>query len=92
MILCCFQKSKSTDDIGLYKCRRAFNTAIYMGLSSKVNNSINLFFCKYFIEQFAIADITTHEPVALIVIEIGQVSQIACIGQIVEVGNATIIE
>ncbi len=85
-------KEKVPNDICLNEFGRAFNTAINVGFGSKMDDGIDVLFCKQVIEQFTITDISTHETIAWVIIETGKVGQIAGIGQVVDIYDSASIE
>lgn len=57
-----------------------------------MDNGVDLVFGKKCVEQYPIADVTMNETIVMIAFKGRQVSEIACVGKLVEVNDAAIGE
>ena len=84
------QQIQGAQDVGFHKGQRITDGAIYMGFGSQVNDPIELEFVKQTLYQIMVADIPFPKNVVGCIFYIGQVGQIPCVSQQIQVDNAVL--
>ena len=84
------QEAQSTHHVGLGKGEGVFDAAVYMALSSQMDDAIHLLVLHQLVESIEVADIHLHKLVVRFVLNVFQISQITGIGQLVEVDNVVV--
>ena len=72
---------------GLSEGERILDTSIYMALGSEMNDAIHLVVLHQLQHQVEITDIALNESIVRLVLNVLEVSQVACICQLVEVDD-----
>ncbi len=79
-----------THDVGLGEGERILNRAIYVALSSQVDDAGDLLFLHQLVDRLEVADISPHEAIVRTVLDVLEVSQVARIGQLIHVDDAVV--
>ena len=61
-----------------------------MALSSQVDDAVHLLVLHQFVESIEVADVHLHKLVVGFVLDVLEVSQVACIGQLVQIDDVVI--
>ena len=72
---------------GLSEGERILDTSIYVVLGSEMDDAIHLVVLHQFQHQVKITDITLNESIVRLVLDVLEVSQVACVCQLVEVDD-----
>jgi len=80
-----FEQAEAADDIGLDEVLGTMNATVDMRFGGKMQHRPGPVFGEQAGQQFAIADIAVHEPVAGIAVQSGQILTVAGISQRVEI-------
>ena len=72
---------------GLSESEWILDTSIYMALGSEMDDAIHLVVLHQFQHQVEIADVTLNESIVRLVLDVLEVSQVACVCQLVKVDD-----
>ena len=81
------QQAESAHHIGLYEILGTMNGAVHMRLGRKVHHGAWLVLRQQLRQLCTVADIGLHKHMAGIALQAGQILQIACIGQFVDIDH-----
>jgi len=85
--LCRLEQRQGTHHVGMSKSERILDTSIYMTLGSEMDDAIHLIVLHQLQHQVEITDITLYESIVRLVLDVLEVSQVACVSQLVEVDD-----
>ncbi len=86
----CLEQAQSTHHVGTGKCEGVLDAAVYVALGCQVDDAVHLFLLHQLVEGVEVADVHLHKLVVGFLLDVLQVSQIAGIGQLVEVDDVVI--
>ena len=81
------QQTQSTHHVSLSECEWVLDRAVYMTLSSQVDDTVNLLVLHELVECVEVADVHLNELVVWFVLDVLQVSQVTSVGKLVEVND-----
>ena len=85
--LCRLEQRQGTHHVGLSESEWILDTSIYMALGSEMDDAIHLVVLHQLQHQVEIADIALNESIVRLVLDVLEVSQVACVCQLVEVDD-----
>ena len=85
--LCSLEQRQSTHHVGLSESEWILDTSIYMTLGSEMDDAIHLVVLHQLQHQVEITDIPLNESIVRLVLDVLEVSQVACVSQLVEVDD-----
>ena len=85
--LCRLEQRQSTHHVGLSESEWILDTSIYMALGSEMDDAIHLIVLHQLQHQVEITDIALNESIVRLVLDVLEVSQVACVSQLVEVDD-----
>lgn len=78
----CLKEGQCAHHICLCKCERILDTSVYMALSCKMNDAVNVLILHQLIECIKVTNVHLHKLVVWLVFYILKACQVACIGQL----------
>ena len=81
------QQAQSSHHIGLGEGERVLNRAVHMALGGEVDDAVDMFVLHQLIDTLEVADVHLDEAVVRLVLDVLQVSEVAGVGQLVEVDD-----
>ena len=81
------EQRQGTHHVGLGESEWILDTSIYVALSSEMDDAIHLVVLHQLQHQVEITDIALNESIVRLVLDVLEVSQVACICQLVEVDD-----
>ena len=85
--LCRLEQRQGSHHIGLSEGERILDASIYVALGSEMDDAIHLVVLHQLQHQVEITDIALNESIVRLVLDVLEVSQVACICQLVEVDD-----
>jgi len=85
-----FEQAEGADDVGLDEVFGAVDGAVHMTFSREVQHGAGAVLGQQGIDQGAVAQVALHEVVARVALQAGEVFQIACVGEFVEVDHGLV--
>ena len=83
--LCRLEQRQGTQHVGLGESEWILDTSIYVALGSEMDDAIHLVVLHQLQHQVEITDITLYESIVRLILNVLEVSQVACVSQLVEV-------
>ena len=81
------QEGECSHHIRASKGEGVFDAAIHMTLCCEVDDAVDLLVLHQFVEGIEVADVHLHELIVGLVLDVLQVREVACVGQLVEVND-----
>ena len=85
--LCRLAQRQGTHHVGLSESEWILDTSIYVALSSEMDDAIHLVVLHQLQRLVEIADIALNESLVRLVLNVFEVSQVACVSQLIEVDD-----
>ena len=87
-----FEQAESAIDVGRNEFTWAMDRAIDVAFCGKVHDGARLVFCQQARDVGGVANIAAYEDMPWVVFQAGQITEIACVGQFIEVDDGLIVE
>ena len=81
------EQRQGTHHVGMSESEWILDTSIYVALGSKMDDAIHLVVLHQFQHQVEIADVALNESIVRLVLDVLEVSQVACVCQLVEIDD-----
>ena len=85
--LCRLEQRQGTHHVGMSESEWILDTSIYVALGSEMDDTIHLVVLHQLQHQVEIADVALNESIVRLVLNVLEVSQVACVCQLVEVDD-----
>lgn len=81
------KQAQRTHHVGLCKGKGVFDGTVHVAFGSKVDDAVHLLFLHQAQHALKVADVHLHKAVVRLVLNVFEVSQVASVGQLVEVDD-----
>src|SRR5690554_5125130 len=82
-----FEESQGTDHVGLGESKGIFNAPIDVALRGKMDHAVDRVIAEQFYQHFGVADVAPREGVIGFILDVGQVLQVARVGEFIKVND-----
>ena len=81
------EEGERSHDVRTSECEGVLYGAVHVALCCEVDDAVDLLVLHQFVEGIEVADVHLHELVVGLVLNVFQVREVACVGQLVEVDD-----
>ncbi len=90
LVASCFEQRQRADDIGVDEDLGPRNGSIHVTLGGEIDDGLDLMLVDQSLHQGSVADVSVDEDVVLVLDELGEVLEVARVGQLVEIDQQAV--